>query len=79
METAPRRDHFVPSRYRDAEAGTRSCRLRAPIAVSGGQGDASRTYAREYFRCVTNEGALVWLFRDAQEKSGGWYLHGWWD
>ena len=46
---------------------------------SGGQGDAPRTYAREYFRCVTNDGALVWLFRDAQEKSGGWYLHGWWD
>jgi hypothetical protein len=34
-------------------------------------------YAREYFRAVTGEGALVWLFRDA--VADRWFLHGWWD
>jgi hypothetical protein len=79
VETAPRRDHFVPSRYRDAGGWHEIVQAAGPDRLSGGQGDSLRTYAREYFRCVTNEGALVWLFRDAQEKSGGWYLHGWWD
>ena len=79
VETAPRRDHFVPARYRDAAGWHEIVQAAGPDRVSGGQSDASRTYAREYFRCVTNDGALVWLFRDAQEKSGGWYLHGWWD
>ncbi len=79
VETAPRRDHFVPSRYRDTAGWHEIVQAAGPDRVSGGQGEALRTYAREYFRCVTNDGALVWLFRDAQEKSGGWYLHGWWD
>jgi hypothetical protein len=79
VETAPRRDHFAPARYRDAGGWHEIVQAAGPDRVSGGQSDASRTYAREYFRCVTNDGALVWLFRDAQEKSGGWYLHGWWD
>ncbi len=79
VETAPRRDHFVPSRYRDSGGWHEIVQAAGPDRLSGGQGDSLRAYAREYFRCVTNEGALVWLFRDAQEKSGGWYLHGWWD
>jgi protein ImuB len=79
VETAPRRDHFAPARYRDAAGWHEIVQAAGPDRVSGGQGDTLRTYAREYFRCVTNDGALVWLFRDAQEKSGGWYLHGWWD
>jgi hypothetical protein len=79
VETVPRRDHFAPARYRDAAGWHEIVQAAGPDRVSGGQGDALRTYAREYFRCVTTDGALVWLFRDAQEKSGGWYLHGWWD
>ncbi len=79
VETAPRRDHFVPARYRDAGGWHEIVQAAGPDRVSGGQCDSIRTYAREYFRCVTNDGALVWLFRDAQEKTGGWYLHGWWD
>jgi protein ImuB len=79
VETAPRRDHFVPARYRDAGGWHEIVQAAGPDRVSGGQCDSFRTYAREYFRCVTNDGALVWLFRDAQEKTGGWYLHGWWD
>jgi hypothetical protein len=47
--------------------------------VSGGKWDSEQTYAREYFRCVTREGALVWIFRDAHAKRSAWFLHGWWD
>src|SRR5690606_21520022 len=36
-----------------------------------------RAYAREYFRCLSGSGAVLWLFRDAREDD--WYLHGWWD
>jgi hypothetical protein len=83
VETAPRRDHFVPARYRDARGWHELVQVAGPDRMSGGHCDAAeqRTYAREYFRCVTRDGVLVWLFRDAQEKSfgGGWYLHGWWD
>lgn len=79
VETVPRRDHFAPSRYRDAAGWHEIVQAAGPDRVSGGQCDSIRTYAREYFRCVTNDGTLVWIFRDAQEKGGGWYLHGWWD
>jgi protein ImuB len=86
VETEPRRDHFVPVRYREetGAAGWREIvQAAGPDRLSGGQCDGKEspgTYAREYFRCVTRDGALVWIFRDAQEKSpGGWYLHGWWD
>ena len=34
-------------------------------------------YAREYFRGVTVEGQLVWLFRDGRQDR--WFLHGFWD
>ena len=56
-----------------AERGASSAA--GPDRVSGGQW--TEPYAREYFRCVTETGALVWLFRDARENE--WYLHGWWD
>jgi protein ImuB len=74
VETTRRRDHHVPVRYRDgrwhavAEAA-------GPERVSGGQWDVA--YAREYYRVVTEEGSLVWLFRDGGRDR--WYLHGWWD
>jgi protein ImuB len=47
-----------------------------PDRVSGGwwEDDA---YAREYYRCVTDEGVLVWLYRDAARDR--WLLQGWWD
>lgn len=75
VRTAPRRDHLLPVRYYDG------CRWRAlataagPDRVSGGQWEAS--YAREYFRCITDEGRLVWVFRDARE--GSWYMQGSWE
>ena len=75
MSTASRRDHGVPLRYEDGGEWHDIVSAAGPDRVSGGQWDAP--YAREYFRCVTARGALVWLFRDA--RGDGWYLHGWWD
>jgi protein ImuB len=72
--TRRRRDHDIPLQYRDKE-WTTLVSAAGPDRVSGGQW--TEPYAREYFRCVTEEGMMVWLFRDA--KDGAWYLHGWWD
>jgi hypothetical protein len=74
VDTAKRRDHHVPVRYRDGQ-WHELVNCAGPDRVSGGQWD--RSYAREYFRAVTTEGLLVWLFRDACRDR--WYLHGWWD
>jgi hypothetical protein len=74
VETVRRRDHQVPVRYRDGR-WHEVVNAAGPDRVSGGQWDV--TYAREYFRAVTSDGALVWLFRDASRDR--WYLHGWWD
>jgi protein ImuB len=79
VRVRPRRDHGVPVQYLDYAGGRRWRRVMAaagPERVSGG-GWEEGAYAREYFRCVTEEGALVWLFRDLRAE--GWYLHGWWD
>ena len=45
-----------------------------PDRVSGGEWDSP--FSREYFRCVTAAGRMVWLFRDV---TGRWYVVGWWD
>lgn len=74
VETLARRDHALPERYRDGE-WRRFATVAGPDRVSGGQWDSP--YAREYFRGVTTEGSLVWIFRDAREDR--WYLQGWWD
>jgi hypothetical protein len=74
VETVRRRDHQVPVRYRDGR-WHEVVNAAGPDRVSGGQWDV--TYAREYYRAVTSDGALVWLFRDAGRDR--WYLHGWWD
>jgi protein ImuB len=74
VTTKRRRDHQLPVQFRDKE-WTRISSAAGPDRVSGGQW--SEPYAREYFRCVTDDGMMVWLFRDARENE--WYLHGWWD
>jgi hypothetical protein len=74
VETVQRRDHEIPVRYRDSRWHA-LVNAAGPDRISGGQWD--RSYAREYFRAVTAEGTLVWLFRDACRDR--WYLHGWWD
>ena len=74
VTTKRRRDHQVPTQYRDKE-WTTIVSAAGPDRVSGGQW--SDPYAREYFRCVTDDGGMVWVYRDA--RTGEWYVHGWWD
>ena len=74
VTTRRRRDHDMPIQYRDKEWAT-LVSAAGPDRVSGGQW--AEPYAREYFRCVTDDGMMIWLFRDARD--GEWYLHGWWD
>lgn len=74
VEAIERRDHRVPLRYRDRD-WKRFSTVAGPERVSGGQWE--EPYAREYFRGVTVDGGLVWIFRDARDDR--WYLHGWWD
>jgi hypothetical protein len=74
VETVRRRDHEVPVRYRDHDWHG-LLHAAGPDRLSGGQWDQS--YAREYYRAVTTEGTLVWIYRDACKDK--WYLHGWWD
>jgi hypothetical protein len=72
VETLERRDHAIPVRYRDREWHS-LVTAAGPERISGGQWEIP--YAREYFRCVTDAGTLVWLFRER----GEWFLQGWWD
>jgi hypothetical protein len=74
VTTKRRRDHQVPLQYRDKQ-WTTIISAAGPDRVSGGQW--GEPYAREYFRCVTDDGMMVWVYRDARDDS--WYLHGWWD
>jgi len=74
VTTKRRRDHDIPVQYRDKEWLTIESAA-GPDRVSGGQW--SEPYAREYFRCVTDDGMMVWLYRDA--RADEWYIHGWWD
>ena len=74
VETLQRRDHIVPVRYRDGQ-WRQLVTVAGPDRISGGKWE--QAYAREYFRAVTVEGSLVWLFRDA--KADRWYVQGFWD
>lgn len=69
VETAPRRDHFAPVRYRDSGGWHELVSVAGPERVSGREWSGDRAYAREYFRCVTKEGAMVWLFRSADDPA----------
>jgi protein ImuB len=75
VATFRRRGDEIPRTYRDAGVTHDIVEAAGPDRVSGGRWDDA--YAREYFRCVTDDGGLVWMYRDA--RSGAWYLHGWWD
>lgn len=74
--TEHRRDHELPARYREAGEWTVILSALGPERVSG-CGWETDSFAREYFRCVTREGTMVWIYRDV--RSQHWYLHGWWD
>ena len=74
-QTEQRRDHVLPTAYRDGSAWYKVLSSAGPDRVSGERwGEA---YAREYFRCVADDGGMVWLYRDA--RADGWFIHGWWD
>ncbi len=75
VKTSRRRDHDLPVQYRDNESWIVLESAAGPDRVSGEQWEKS--FAREYYRCVTEQGTLVWIYREA--TSGEWYMHGWWD
>jgi len=77
VRTATRRDHELPVKYRDMDAWMPLDSAAGPDRVSGGQWEESGSWAREYFRCVTENGMLVWIFHQGRDDE--WYLHGWWD
>lgn len=77
VDTQPRRDHEVPTRYLDGNEWHDIIEAAGPDRVSGGQWNAD--YSREYFRCVREDGMMVWLFRGAKQQTSDWFLHGWWD
>ncbi len=75
VKTARRRDHDLPVKFRERDGWVMIESAAGPDRVSGGQWD--EPYAREYFRCITEEGTLVWIFREERENQ--WYMQGWWD
>src|SRR5439155_10220830 len=60
VTTESRRDHEIPTRYLDENEWHDIIEAAGPDRVSGGQWSAA--YAREYFRCVREDGTMVWLF-----------------
>jgi hypothetical protein len=86
VETETRRDHEVPVRYREDDEWHVLADVAGPDRVSGGQWSAP--YGREYFRCVREDGLMVWLYHGIERRQqqqqqqageGDWFLHGWWD
>ena len=77
VDTQPRRDHEVPTRYLDGNEWHDILEAAGPDRVAGGEWHLD--YAREYFRCVREDGMMVWLFRGAKQQTSDWFLHGWWD
>ncbi|MEP6496181.1 MAG: hypothetical protein ABJF01_26140 [bacterium] len=77
VSTEQRRDHDVPVRYLDGNEWHDIVEAAGPDRVSGGQWQTQ--YSREYFRCVREDGMMVWLFHGSQQQTADWFLHGWWD
>jgi protein ImuB len=75
VKTARRRDHDLPIKYRDNQDWVLVESAAGPDRVSGEQWE--KPFAREYYRCVTEDGTMVWIYREATD--GTWYLHGLWD
>jgi nucleotidyltransferase/DNA polymerase involved in DNA repair len=71
----PCRGAPTPRSYRDGSRSYKIIEAAGPDRVSGERW--ADPYAREYYRCVNEEGTLVWLYRDCHTDT--WYLHGWWD
>jgi hypothetical protein len=78
VATEPRRDHEVPVRYLDGNEWHDIVEAAGPDRVSGGHWTGGGLYSRDYFRCVREDGMMVWLYRGLQQSTD-WHLHGWWD
>lgn len=94
-----RRDHLVPIRYREQRDGWKRAGHGAPlidVVIAAGPDrivtghEIGAPVAREYWQCLTDDGRLVLLFRDASattdaasppsaDETETWYLQGWWD
>ena len=86
VDTTTRRDHDVPVRYRDDDGWHQLIDVAGPDRVSGGEWESP--FAREYFKCVREDGMLIWMFVAKDErvalttgegKDHWWFLQGWWD
>jgi hypothetical protein len=67
--TRPRRDHRMPIRYRDSRGWHNLVEAAGPDRVSGAGWE--EPFAREYFRCVREDGAMVWMYRGDAAKAPG--------
>ncbi len=76
VQVRARRDHHLPIRYHDGRKWHKLTTAAGPDRISGGQWE-EEPYAREYFRCATEHGAMIWIYRD--EVGGEWYAQGYWD
>jgi protein ImuB len=76
VKIALRGMHLLPESFLDSGEWHGVAVAAGPDRVSGGRWEDA-SYARDYFRCVTGDGRLVWIFRDLDENR--WYLHGWWE
>ena len=67
VDTATRRDHEVPVRYRDDTGRWHDIvDVAGPDRVSGGEWESA--FTREYFKCVREDGTLVWMFMAIDER-----------
>jgi hypothetical protein len=76
VATEARRDHEIPIRYMDQNEWHELVDVAGPDRVCGGEWNAP--YARDYFRCVRDDGTMVWIFR-GESQGTDWFLQGWWD
>jgi len=77
VDVEARRDHEIPTRYLDGNEWHNILEAAGPDRVTGGKWNAE--YSREYFRCVREDGMMVWLYRGMRNHTKDWFLHGWWD
>jgi hypothetical protein len=74
VQTALQGIRTVPTRYRDRGRWRTIAEAAGPDRLSGGFDEGG--FAREYYRCVSEESEILWIFEDA--ITNRWFLHGWW-
>lgn len=67
-----------PAELRGGVGGHQVAAAEGPERLSGDWW--TDPYHREYFRVCTDDGGLIWLFREYRPSGElRWWLHGWWD